>query len=188
MTSEGNVYRRVLRRETHAPRTAPAVVVAVVLLLAILAAGGLTVWDGLDAGGRDVAGRVGAVLDDASRNAVVLSVTAGVAALIGIVLLVLALSPGRRARRGRVAGRAALLVDDGVLADAAAAAVAARCGLARRQVVVTVARRRAEVRIRPISGLAVDEEGAKEAAASTLSALGFSVTPTVTVLPQGVVS
>ena len=188
MTSEGNVYRRVLRRETHASRTAPAVVVAAVLLLAILAAGGLTVWAGLDAGGRDLAGRVGAVLEDAVRNPVVLSVTAAVAALIGIVLLGLALSPGRRARRGRATGRAALLVDDGVLADAVAAAVAARCGLARRQVVVTMARRRADVRIRPISGVAVDEHGAKEAAVSALSALGFSAPPAVTILPQGVLS
>ncbi|WP_424936891.1 MULTISPECIES: hypothetical protein [Bacteria] len=188
MTSEGNVYRRVLRRETHASRTMPAVAMAVVLLLAVIVAGGLTIWASVDVGGREVAERTGAVLGAVLRDPVALAATVAVAALTGVVLILLGLSPGRRARRGRTTEQAALLVDDGVLADAVAAAVAVRCGLARRQVVVTMTRRRAEVRIRPISGLAVDENGAREAASSVISGLGFSVPQTVTILPQGVLS
>jgi len=188
MTSERSAYRRVLRRETHSSRTAPAVVTAVVaiVILLVLAVGG--VWGLLDP---SIRGTAGAWLDRAvpPRNRPEALVIAGaVAAVIGLVLLALAVLPGRRARRARTTERLALLVDDGVLADAVADAVALRCGIDRRQVATTLGRSRVSVRITPTSGIRVDESAAEAAASEAVSALGFTVTPRVHVASTGVVA
>ncbi|RPF20887.1 hypothetical protein [Myceligenerans xiligouense] len=188
MTGQDAVYRRVLRRETHSPRTQAAVTVAtvlIVLLVAAVAAGG---WWLADPGARgDLAERAG-TLSSFARRPTALTVGGTVAVLAAVTLLALAILPGRRARRGRVAGRVALVVDDGVLADAVADAVALRCGVARTQVSATVGRRVATVRVTPTSGLPVDRGAAVDAAAATLDAVGFPVTPKVLVAQRGVVA
>ncbi|MDR6868013.1 hypothetical protein J2Y69_002621 [Microbacterium resistens] len=191
MTSEQRTYRRLLRRETHSPRTVAAVVVASVLLLGIAAGGALAIWAGVDDAGRRFAAGLGEGLGAAMAghaDPAGLVVVTAVMALAGILLITLAVTPGRRARRSRTAERSAVLVDDGVLADAAASAVAVRCGIPRGQVAVTVGPRRATVRIRPVSGVAVDREGAASAATATLSDLGFTTRSTVIVSPNGVLS
>lgn len=186
MTNERTMYRRVLRRETHAARTIPAVVVAslaAVLLLALLAGG---VWWLVDENFRaDVARWV----DGASGvgQAVLLGVGA-ILAILALVLLALAVLPGRRARRARTTARTALLVDDGVIADAIADAVARRTGVDRGRVAVTVGRRMVAVRITPTSGLPVDRKAAESAVNDTLSGIGFAATPRVVIDTNGVIA
>jgi hypothetical protein len=107
---------------------------------------------------------------------------------VGLILVALALLPGHRARHGRTAGRVELVVDDGLLADAAAHAVAERCALAPSQVSVTVTARRARVRIRPISGVPVDERAAAAAAERALDRLGYPLQPVVIVSSKGVLA
>lgn len=188
MTNEQTTYRRVLRREMHAPRTIPAVVVAsigVALLLALLASG---VWWLVDAGFRARSGRW---LDDISappqQQVVALGVGAGLVVL-ALVLLGLAVLPGRRARRARTTDRTALLVDDGVLADSIAESVARRAGVDRGRVAVTVGRRTVAVRITPTSGIPVDPKSAASAVDDTLSGIGFAATPRVFIDEKGVVA
>lgn len=188
MTTEQAAYRRVLRRETHSSRSVAAVVaasVAVVLLLALLVGG---VWSLLDPRFGDAASVRIAELTSPDAGRVSLIVSGAVAVVVALILLLLAVLPGRRARRARTTERVALLVDDGVLADAVADAVAARCGIDRRQVSVTLARRRVTVRVTPTSGIRIDESAVAETAVGTVSDLGFVVTPKVYISERGVVA
>lgn len=188
MTNEQAAYRRVLRRETHAPRTIPAVTVASIgtlLLLALLAAG---VWALVDAVFRDDVARW---IDDVSASGVPQVVMFGIGAalaLLAVLLLALAVLPGRRARRARTTDRAALLVDDGVIADSIADSVARRTGVDRARVAVTVGRRSVAVRITPTSGLPVDAAAAESAVNDTLSGIGFASTPRIIIEADGVIA
>lgn len=188
MTSEQAAYRRVLRRETHPSRTAPAVMAASVAIVVLLALVIGAVWGLVDQSiGRAVSAWLDQAVPAVSRQGL-LVVGGIVGMLLALVLLALAVLPGRRARRARTTERLAVLVDDGVLADAVADAVALRCGIDRRQVSTTLGRSRVLVRITPTSGIRVDEAIAAEAASETVSALGFTVTPRVLVAVNGVVA
>ena len=187
MTNEQAIYRRVLRRETHAPRTTPATVVAsigVLLLVALLVGG---VWWLVDDGFREAAGRR---LDDLGATAlpVALLAAGGAMAILAVVLLALAVLPGRRARRARTTDRTALLVDDGVIADSIAEAVARRTSTVRSRVAVTAGRRSITVRITPTSGIPVDRFAAESAVNDTLAGIGFAATPRVVIEANGVIA
>lgn len=188
MTNEQAVYRRVLRRETHASRTVPALIVAgigAVVLLSLLGAG---VWWLVDPGVRAEAQRWLAGAADVMNEQFASVGIGAVLVIVALLLLVLAVLPGRRARRGRTTDRAVLLVDDGVLADSIAQAVARRVGVDRRRVSVTVGRRAATVHITPTSGVPVDRSAAESAVEDTLGGVGFSLTPRVDVAAEGVIA
>ncbi|WP_221585191.1 hypothetical protein [Microbacterium sp. G2-8] len=188
MTIVDPVYRRVVRRETQAARTAPAVIVALTVL-ALLAAGAVVaVGTLLDPDLRD--GLRGAVSEFGERiDAGTLAIGAG-ASLggAGVLLVAASIVPGRRGRHARVRGRTALVVDDGVIADIVADAVSARCGLDRARTSATIGRRRVRVRIVPTSGVPVDDALPSRAAREVLDEIGFDAEVSVTVAEKGVVS
>lgn len=188
MTDVDRTYRRILRRETHAPRTAPAVAAVIVILLIVAAAAVGAVWRQVDARSwGSIGGWLQGVASWAAEPTTLIGL--GAAALVlAVIAIALALLPGRRARRARTTPRLAVLVDDGVLADAVADAVALREGLDRRQVAVQMAPRMARVRVTPTSGVAVDERRVAATAEATMSELGFSVVARVSVAPRGVVA
>lgn len=188
MTTNTATPRRLLRREARATRRGPAIALAVVLtlVLAVLLVG-VAVW-ALDEGFRTQAAAwfapVPALLQMPSAV-----IAVGVALLLlALLLFALAVLPGRRARRTRLDTRAALVIDDGVLADAIADAVARRIGVPRGQVGVTVARRAAMIRVTPTSGVPVDAAAAEEAAARMLDEVGFRLSPRVQVEREGVIA
>lgn len=188
MKKEQAVYRRVLRRETHRSRTTAAVAVASVLLVLLVVAIGAGVWWLVAPASRDV---ISGWFDSASALAddrAALTVAGAAALAIAVALLALAVTPGRLPRRARSTGRLALLVDDGVLADAVADAVALRCGVDRHQVSARVGRRTTTVRVTPTSGIAVDRAAASDSAAAALADLGFSTAPRLIVMDRGVIS
>ncbi|WP_020018009.1 hypothetical protein [Promicromonospora sukumoe] len=186
MNREQAVYRRVLRRETHSPRTGAAVVLAAVLALLLLVALGLGMWWLAAPGVRETLGeRLGQATSWA--DGAPLTAVGIVALVLGLVLVLAAVLPGRLRRRARSTDRVALLVDDGVLADAVVAAVAVRCGLDARQVSATVGRRRTTVRLTPTSGVPVDREAATDTASATLGAVGFTTAQRVLVAERGVI-
>lgn len=188
MTADAAVYRRVLRRETHAARTVPAVAVASFLALFLIGALVMGVWALIDPSLREAA-TVAAGDVISAVDAVVASTVAGVVlVLIAVLLIGLAVLPGRRSRHGRMAGRMAVLIDDGVLADVVADRVAAGVGVDRSQVSVTVGRRIVFVRVTPSSGLPIGEQTIREAAAKTLSEAGFEAVAKATVSDRGVIS
>ncbi|WP_156761145.1 hypothetical protein [Microbacterium karelineae] len=182
MTVATGVHRRLLRRETHRARTAPAVAVAVasaLILIVALAAGG---WILVDPAARAAAER-------AAESAAAIGIPLGVGAIVAaVVLIALAVLPGRRARRGRATQRMAVLVDDGVLADLVADRVARRCGIGRSQVSATISRRRCDVRVTPTSGVAIDDGAVRGAASAALEEMGFPSPVRVRFAERGVVS
>ena len=188
MTAHLPVYRRVLRRETHASRTGPASIIASVLILLVLGALVWGVWSLVDPGFGEssvVAASGLAARIDVAATVIVAGV---VLVLIAMLLIGAAVLPGHLSRRARVADRMGILVDDGVLADAAADLVAARCGVERSHVFVTAGRHYMVVRVTPTSGLPVDKREVQDAAAEALSAAGFDLVVKATVARQGVVS
>jgi len=188
VTDEQAIYRRVLRRETHSARTGSAVVLASVLVVLLVAAIALGVWWVADAGARALVADRAASVTSFAKDGSALTAAGAVAIVVALLLILLAVLPGRLARRARSTERMALVVDDGVLADAVADAVALRCSIDSRQVSATIGRRSATVRVTPTSGVPVDRDAATDAAAATLAAVGFSVVPKLYIARQGVVS
>ncbi len=188
MTADALVYRRVLRRETHSARTVPAVILAAVLALLLLAALVGGAWLLIDQGMRESAATAMQDAVSAIDVASTATITGAVLVVIAVILILCALLPGRRARHGRVADRMAVLVDDGVLADATASHVATQCGIDRSQVSATVGRRSVWVRVTPTSGLPVDQQIVYDAASEVLSGAGFDAAVKVTIARRGVVS
>ncbi|MGM1017886.1 MAG: hypothetical protein ACQEW8_10150 [Actinomycetota bacterium] len=188
MTSQQAVYRRVLRRETHRGRTVASVVVASILVLVLLVvlAGGI--WWAVDPAVRAGSDAAVAGLAAALDGRIVLLVAGIAAVVLALVLVALALLPGRRARRARDAERVALLVDDGILADAVADQIAMRCGLTAAQVSTVVGRRSVTATITPTSGAPLDRDAALAAITDTVSGLGFTATPKVVVADRGVIA
>ncbi|MBO9625886.1 MAG: hypothetical protein J7484_05890 [Microbacterium sp.] len=186
MTEETAIYRRVLRRETHAPRTAPAVLVAGAAAVLALVGVGAVIWWAVDV---NVRGPIETAAGTTAGTPRALLVGAGaVAIVVAVLMLGAALLPGRRARHARTTDRVALVVDDGVLADAVADAVSADAGVDRRQVSVTLLRRGVRVTITPTSGVPVDKVSAAQAAERTVAAIGFPATALVAVASEGVVA
>jgi hypothetical protein len=181
------VDRRLLRRELRTARTAPAVVVAVVLLGAALAAAVAAIWTA-DPSGASVVEQGATAVRTAWEEPSWRAAAAAIAGLVGIMLIALAIAPGRRRRHGRGSARVALVVDDGLLADTAAQAVARHCAVPASQVSATVTARRVRVHIRPVSGVPVDRAGAAEAARGALDHLGFGIRPVVSIAEKGVIA
>ncbi len=154
------VLRTVVRRETHSPRTAAMLVVVVLLILALAYAAVEIILD--LSGAQPLLVAPGAAL-----NAVVAAPTAlmpvafivggVVLAIIGLIVLVLALKPGRLARHEMSWGERAVVVDNGVVASALAQHLSNQSGIAREDIVVGVAHRAVDVTVRPPVGIPVDE-------------------------------
>lgn len=154
------VLRTVVRRETHSPRTVAMIVVAVLLLL-VLAYAAVEIILNL------VGQPALLVAPGEALNAAVAAPTALlpvafivggiVLALVGVLVLVLALKPGRLSRHEMAWGERAVVVDNGVVASAVAQHLSNESGIARDDIVVGVAHRSVDVTVRPPVGIPVDE-------------------------------
>ncbi|MDT0116359.1 DUF6286 domain-containing protein [Microbacterium sp. PRF11] len=155
------VLRTVVRRETHSPRTVAMLVVVVLLLLAIAYAAVEIV---LSLTGQPAL----LVAPGDALNAAVQAPTAllpaafigggAVVALIGLIVLVVALKPGRLSKHEMTRGvNRAVVVDNGVVASALAQHLSNESGIARDDIVVGVAHRSVDVTVRPPVGIPVDE-------------------------------
>src|SRR5690606_24057412 len=128
------VLRRVVRRETHSPRTV-AMFVAVILLILALAYIGLEIVLSLLAQPALLLGPAAAAgwlvgLPGALPPGIII---AGgiVLALVGLVLIVLAVTPGRLSKHSLEAGSRAVVVDNGVIASALAQHLSDEVGISR---------------------------------------------------------
>lgn len=166
--------RRIVRRETSAPRT-PTVVVAMVLLLVVAAAvGTAAVVALLDERIAGVDPR--AVVDAGVRapdglvDAVVIAVGAAIA-LLGLWFLLRGVLPARRPRHTIRSARLGVVVDDEVLASAAARAARSATRLAPDAAVGSVGRLTLDVVLLPASGVDVAVVAATEAVERELAAV-----------------
>jgi hypothetical protein len=159
-------YRRLLRRETHVSRSG-AVVVAVLIALVLAAiavfAGALVLLD-QNVLGVDPRAVVDTALaaPDGLDTTIVLGVAA-IVALVGLVLLLQGILPQRRPRHAMTSERLAVVVDDEVLASAAARAARSATRLGTDAAVGTVGRRTVDVVLRPAAGVDVPALAATEA-------------------------
>lgn len=165
------VLRRVVRRETHSPRTV-AMFVAVILLILALAYIGLEIVLSLAAQpalllGPAAAGGWLVGLPTAQPAGLVIAGSV-VLALIGVVFLVLALTPGRLSKHTLDAGARAVVVDNGVIASALAQHLSEETGLARENITVGVGHRGVDVTVRPGAGIPLDKDAVKSAAEAEL--------------------
>ncbi|UAJ78915.1 hypothetical protein IT072_17110 [Leifsonia sp. ZF2019] len=168
------VDARIVRRETHSPRSTAAVVTAIAIAVVVC-------WLALESvlhllqlppvlmSPRDILTRVAAAPSAGSATLVVVAIAAG---LLGLVLLALSILPGRRPRRRLAAERLAIVADDTMLASALARRAAQVAGVAPDAVTVSLGRRSGTVRIVPVSGAPVDRDAVRNAVTEEFAAAG----------------
>lgn len=191
-SSAGNerVYRRVLRRETSASRSGTVVVA---MLLTVLLAAAVVFAAAVVLLGQRVAGvDPRALVDTAVRapdglDTTVVVTVGAIVALVGLTFLLRGLLPQRRPRHTLPSDRLAVVVDDEVLASAAARAARSATRLGPDAAVGTVGRRTVDVVLRPAAGVDVPVLDATEAVRRELDAVAAqpTVMPHVRVQPTG---
>lgn len=171
------LYRRVLRRELHSSRSGSTIVVLVLLTLAVGYVGVEAVYAAL---GRpallfspvDVLATLTSSVDGGGTSGLVLG--AGVvAAIVGLVLIGLAVTAGRRGRHTIADDRVAVVVDDRVIASSLARTARTSGRLSEQQVSAWVSRRRAQIDLTPSSGLAVDDGAVEAASRAELESVAY---------------
>ena len=165
--TEQKLYRRLVRRSTFRSRSTAVIVTLTIAALAAAYVGTECVLAALELGPLLVA-PADAVAQLNSADAPALGIAAA-AAVLGLVLLVAAVTPGRRGRHELPNDRMAVVVDDGVLAGAIGSAVTREAGLPASRVATVVSRTWSVVRVTPTSGSPLDSS-VLEASARTLVA------------------
>lgn len=184
------VYRRILRRESTASRSG-TVVIAVLVVLVIAAAAvfaAALVFLGQRALGIDPRDLVdAAVRAPGGLDTTIVVGVAAIVAVVGLVFLAQGLLPQRRPRHTMSSGRLAVVVDDEVLASAAARAARSATRLGPDAAVGTVGRRTVDVVLRPAAGVDVPAVAATDAVTEEFRAIDVvpSVTARVRVQPTG---
>ncbi|WP_378144581.1 DNA/RNA endonuclease G [Cnuibacter sp. UC19_7] len=180
MTTTDPVLGRVVRRETHSPRTVATAIVLIVIVLGLAYLGVEIVLRLLSLPPLLVGPGDGlewlAALPTAQPAAAIIAGSILVA-LIGLVLVILALSAGRLPKHRM--GDEAVVVDNGVIAQALAQHVSDELSLGRENVTVGVAHRAADISVRPQPGLTVDPAAVRAVAEEELS--GYRLTPALRV-------
>jgi len=183
------LYRRIARRETHSSRSRLAIVLALALILVFAWIGTEIVLALLGAPALLVspAALFAAAMAVPDASPGVLGTVGVVIALLGLLLVIAAIAPGRRPRHLLRTARTVTVVDDEVIASALARRAALVGGVAPDNATVTVSDRRAVVHLVPTSGLPVDRAAVAEDAASALDSYGLvrPVTARIVVAAKG---
>jgi hypothetical protein len=179
MTTDDRLRSRVLRRELHSPRSGVAIPLALVAIVALA-------WLGTE-GVLAALGRPALLLTPKAMAAGIrglpsvqpgtLIAAGAVLALVGLVLVITAIAPGRRGRHIIGTGDSAVVVDDAVIASALVRTAANTAGVSPDRAVAHVGRRSATVRVTPVSGVPVDREAVQRDVQA--AAAGFGLTPSV---------
>lgn len=169
-----NPATRIVRRETHSPRSTAAVIVAlcVALVIAWVATEGVLLLLGVHPLLLSPRGMLTSVAGAPDAPAASLIAVAVVAGLVGVLLLVVALLPGRRARRPLDAEHAIVVADDTMLASALARTAARTAAVSADAVSVSLGRRTATVRVVPVTGTRVDRDAVRAAVSEEFAQAG----------------
>ena len=171
-----SLYRRIRRRETHSSRAVPAIVLAV---LAILALAWLVTETVLAATAQrklllSPTDMVNGLRGMPTVVPALLIASGIVLALLGLILVVLALKGGRLGRHTIADDRAVVVVHDEVIGSALVRAAADASAIDADQAVAAVGRRRAQVRLTPSSGVDIDRAGVSDAVTERLGTFRLS--------------
>ena len=176
---------RILARETTSSR-APAAVIAAVLVIVLCG------YALLETAVRAV-GQPPWLIDPQTAAERITGLPAGVPPLLlGVVGAVLfaaglffflnAVLPGRRARHVLADRRAAVVVDDEVIASALARRARLAANVTQEQVMVVVSRSQVQVNVRPTSGVPLREAEVRAAVEAELREMALSPMPEVSVV------
>lgn len=181
----------IVHRETHSSRAVPATITAALiglsclyaLLESTLKALGEDPWLlGPETLGQWLSGLPDTFLvRTGSVGHLALGLAGTLVLLTGLLFLGQALLPGRRTRHSIPNSRAAVVVDAEVLASSLARSARIAAGVTLEQVMVTVARRVVQVRLRPTSGTPVDGDQIRRVIEEELRRTGVEPTPDVQV-------
>jgi hypothetical protein len=179
MSTEQRLQDHVIRRELHSPKSGIAITLAVVAILALAWVGTESVLTalGLPALLLAPADMAAGIRGLPSVQPAVLIAAGAVLAVVGLVLVVASVTPGRRGRHVIGAGRTAAVVNDEVIGSALVRTAASVAGISPDRAVADVGRRSATVRLTPASGVALDRSAVERAVAETASGLG--ITPAI---------
>ncbi len=171
------IYSRLVRRETHSSRSTIAIVVALILaiVLAWIAVESVLAALGQPALLAAPADAVKAVLDAASAPAGAIVAGAVVVAVVGLILVIVSLSPGRRGRRSAGVDRTAVVVDDRVIAQRLAQTAGYAGDISPDQVKVSVGGGSVDVLLELQPGRTVDKAGVQRSVEEELA--GYDITP-----------
>jgi hypothetical protein len=163
--SMSHAFRRVIRRETHSPRTGAMSIAVVLALLALIYIGTEVVLSLLSLPGLLIsptaAGDWLTALPDQQPVWAIIAI-AVLCALIGIVFVVLALTPGRLPKHQILRTGRVVLVDNAVIAAALAQHLSDHTGIARERVTVGVSRSTVDVTLAPDAGIPVPDSRIRE--------------------------
>lgn len=191
MTREA-LYRRAVRRETHSPRSVPAIALAVVLILVLALLGVESVLAAIGQSPLLIAPAtlLSSVLQATAAPAAILVACGALGAILGVALMTVSLTPGRRGRRAAHTDRTAALADDRVIAQAIAQSAAEAADVPANQVHVSVGSRSIGVDITPTSGRLLDEQAIRDAVDQELAGYDYrpALRPRVQVLKKGTIA
>lgn len=171
--SNSSIERRLSRRSVHRSRST-AVSVALVVLVLVAA------WIGTESVLRAVGSAplladpqtaVDAALKPDAAFLTIAEVIAVVLVVLGIVLVVLALKPGRQHRSPVPHDRGAVVIDTRIIAATAANAASTAAGVPEGNTSASSRGSSTEVRVVPVSGVAVDESAVRAAVEERLGRL-----------------
>lgn len=174
------VLRRVVRRETHSPRTFATVIVLLVVIAVALLTGVEIVLHMVGVAPLMVApgGALAWLTELPDASPYVMVIMAGVVlAVVGLLLIWLALSPGRRTKHELGGLAHAVVVDNGVIASAVAQRLRRDLDLSRAAVVVGVGHRKVDITVRPELGQSIEKSLLQSISETELA--GYSLTPKV---------
>ena len=185
--NELSIARRLARRALHRSRSASVIVVLALVALTAAWVATESVLAALDLAPLLVA--PSAVVDLLAADEPVVLYSAIAAAMLGLVLLAVALAPARRRRHVLAHDRMVVVVDDDVLAGAIGRAGRVTAAVPASRVRTSVSTRRATISVVPTSGLRVDSEAVKSSAAALIERLDArpALRVEVAVAPSGVV-
>ncbi|WP_053351662.1 DUF6286 domain-containing protein [Leucobacter musarum] len=176
---------RVVRRETHSPRTV-AMIIAVVILILALTYAALEII--LSLAGQPAllvgpAAAFGWVVGLPTEVPAGVTITAGIViALLGLVCIVLALAPGRLSKHEMQWGeRRAVVADNGVIAAAIAQRVSDELFVARGRVRVGVGHRVIDVSVTPEAGIEMEKDRVRVVVDSEIEEYRLRTKPRVSV-------
>jgi hypothetical protein len=190
--SSSSVERRLRRRSVHRSRSTAVSVALVVLVLVAAWIGTESVLRAVGAAPllADPQTAVDAALKPDTTFVTLVEVIAAVLVIAGVVLVVLALKPGRQHRSVVPHDRGAVVIDSSIIASTARNAAGRAAGVPDGHTTASARGVRTEVRLVPMSGVPVDPAAVEHAVAERLGRLDdrFGRHVTVRVSEKGTLS
>ena len=174
-TRSTRLYSRLRRRELHSPRSTAAIVTAVVIIaiFAYVVVEIVLRLFGQPALLASPSALAAGMVDAATYPGGALLAGGLIIVIVGLALLALAVSPGRRARHALASTRALAIADNEVIASSIARHAARAARTSPDNVTVSVSSRTAHVYIVPASGIPVDTGTVSRAVEEHVDSLGL---------------